>query len=94
MEKFQAQNEKLIEEQRTCTQQKLSLEQEQELKKDSEDLFKKFQEQIAKIASLDIEDEQVLKTILQKLVHGVEINADGSIKQISYNFTNPASIGA
>lgn len=41
--------------------------------------MQEFQCQVNKIAKLDIDNEQVLKHIIQKLIHKIEVHADGNI---------------
>lgn len=75
------------------TARKTELERLIESKNDTERYLQEFQHQVNKIAKLDIENEQVLKQIIQRLISKIEVYADGSIK-IIYNITCPASVGA
>ncbi|WP_058302963.1 hypothetical protein [Gorillibacterium timonense] len=64
-----------------------------ESKKDTDDHLRAFKRQIDKFARLDIEDDRVMKQLLQQLIHKLEVHMDGSIK-IHYNITRPHIIGA
>ncbi|MEK3945360.1 recombinase family protein [Paenibacillus sp. FSL H3-0310] len=47
-----------------------------------------FEKQVKNLLHLDIEDEQILKQIVMKLIQKIEVFDDGSLK-IHYNITNP-----
>lgn len=53
-----------------------------------------FRNQIARFAKLDIDDEQVLKQVLHRLITRIEVNEDGMINAIHYNITCPQSVRA
>lgn len=93
IEQFKSANENIQVEQSRLTARKTELERLIESKKDTERYLLEFQHQVNKIARLDIENEQVLKHIIQRLISKIEVYADGSIK-IIYNITRPASVGA
>lgn len=61
--------------------------------KDTEQQLRVFKKQVDRFAQLDIDDEQVLKQVLQKLIHKIEVHEDGSLT-IHYNITRPLSTGA
>lgn len=93
IEQFKATNDNVQAEQSRLTARKAELETLIESRKDTERYLHDFQRQVSKIAKLDIDNEQVLKHIIQKLIHKIEVHADGSIK-IIYNIARPASLGA
>lgn len=45
-----------------------------------------FKKHIVRLANLDIDNEHVLKQILQRLVNRIEVSENGSLK-IHYNIT-------
>lgn len=91
---FKAQNEHIQEEQTRLTQKKAEIESLLETKKDMDEQLHAFRKQIARFAKLDIDDEQVLKQVLQRLIQKIEVNEDGTIKAIHYNITRPHSVRA
>lgn len=93
IEQFTVQNERIQAEQGKLAKQKAELESQQEAKKNTDDHLRAFKRQIDKFARLDIEDDRVMKQLLQTLIHKIEVNKDGSIK-IHYNITRPHLIGA
>ncbi|MFC0212885.1 recombinase family protein [Paenibacillus chartarius] len=93
IEQFKSTNENIQAEQSRLTARKTELETLIESKKDTERYLQDFQRQVNKIAKLDVDNEQVLKHIIQKLINKIEVHADGSIK-IIYNIARPASLGA
>lgn len=93
IEQFTAQNERVQIEQVKLAKQKAELEAKSETKKDTEDHLRAFKRQIDKFAMLDIEDDLVMKKLLQTLIHKITINENGSIK-IHYNITRPHLVGA
>ncbi|MGM0712529.1 recombinase family protein [Brevibacillus parabrevis] len=93
IEQFTIQNERIQGEQSKLAKQKAQLESQQEAKKHTDDHLRAFKRQIDKFARLDIEDERVMKQLLQTLIHKIEVHKDGSIK-IHYNITRPHLIGA
>lgn len=93
IEQFTAHNERIQVEQEKLTKQKVELETRKESKKDTDDHLRAFKRQIDKFARLDIEDDRVLKQLLQTLIHKLEVYKDGSIK-IHYNITRPCILGA
>lgn len=93
IDQFRSANETIEAEQRRLTERKVDLERMLESKKDTDRYLQDFQRQINKIAQLDINDEQVLKQVIQKLIHKIEVQIDSSIK-IHYNIARPLNIGA
>lgn len=94
LERFKSQNEYIQEEQGKLSQKKLELELALETKKDTEEQLHAFRKQISRFAELNIDDEHVLKQVLQRLIKKIEINEDGTIKEIHYNIARPTSYGA
>jgi chromosome condensin MukBEF ATPase and DNA-binding subunit MukB len=74
---FQDKNERLIVEQQTLRVQIDQLESKIETEKDTEQLLHDFRQQIKSIADLNIDDERVLKPVIQSLIHKIEIGVDG-----------------
>lgn len=56
--------------------------------KKSKEWMKQFQAEVERFSGLDINDEEALRNIFQKLVERIEIQKDGAI-HIHYNFKNP-----
>ncbi|WP_230986925.1 recombinase family protein [Cohnella fermenti] len=59
----------------------------------SERLMQKFREEVRRFAELQMDDEEALREVLQRLIERIEIELDGRII-IHYNFGNPLSAGA
>ncbi|WP_245233387.1 recombinase family protein [Paenibacillus maysiensis] len=89
---FKAQNEHIQAEQGRLSQRKAEIESLLETKKDTEEQLRAFRKQISRFTELDIDDEQVLKLVLQRLIQKIEVNEDGSIKAIHYNISRPQSV--
>lgn len=89
---FKAQNEHIQAEQGRLSQRKAEIESLLETKKDTEEQLRAFRKQISRFTELDIDDEQVLKQVLQKLIQKIEVNEDESIKAIHYNISRPQSV--
>ncbi|WP_137671321.1 hypothetical protein [Paenibacillus naphthalenovorans] len=75
IEQFRSTNEAIEAEHRRLTERKVELERMLESKKDTDRYLQDFQRQINKIAKLDIHDEQVLKQVIQKLIHKIEVES-------------------
>ncbi|OBY76745.1 recombinase [Paenibacillus sp. KS1] len=89
---FKAQNEHIQEEQYRLTTRKAELELLLEEKKDTEEQLRAFQKQITRFSKLDIDNQEVMKQVLQRLIQKIEVNEDGSIKVIHYNISRPQSV--
>lgn len=81
-------------------QQKQALEERQaQLEKviakehDSESSVTAFKEELMKFATLDINNEEVLRDVLHRLIRRVDVYKDGNI-EVTYNFQNPLKKGA
>ncbi|QCT01793.1 Site-specific recombinase (Resolvase family) [Paenibacillus algicola] len=46
-----------------------------------------------KFAALDVNNEEILRDMIHKMINRVDVDEDGSI-EISYNFQNPLKQGA
>jgi site-specific DNA recombinase len=55
---------------------------------EKENGFRSFERQVQTLLSLDFENEKILKCIVDKLIHKIEVYEGGNIK-IHYNFRNP-----
>jgi site-specific DNA recombinase len=81
-------------------QQKQALEERQaQLEKviakehDAESSVRAFKEELMKFATLDINNEEVLRDVLHRLIRRVDVYKDGNI-EVTYNFQNPLKKGA
>jgi site-specific DNA recombinase len=92
IEQFTTQNQRIQTEQQERVKRKVELELILDAQKDTEEQYRAFQKQVAMFAQLDIEDEQVLKQLLHRVIHKIEVHQDGSIK-IDYNLTKPQVMG-
>ncbi|MCI1693314.1 recombinase family protein [Aneurinibacillus aneurinilyticus] len=90
---FKAQNEHIQSEQSQLSTRKAELESMLENQKDTEQQLRAFKKQVDRFAQLNIDDEQVLKQVLQKLIHKIEVHENGALT-IHYNITRPLSAGA
>ncbi len=79
-------------EQGRLSQKKAEIENLLETKNDIEEQLGAFRKQISRFTKLDIDDEQVLKQVLQRLIQKIEVNEDGLIKVIHYNISRPQSV--
>jgi len=59
----------------------------------NERIMQQFREEVRRFAELQIDDEEALREVLQRLIERIEIELDGGIV-IHYNFGNPLSAGA
>ncbi|WP_258961023.1 recombinase family protein [Paenibacillus aquistagni] len=91
---FKSQNEHIQEEQARLTHKKAEIESLLVTKKDMDEQLHAFRKQIARFAKLDINDEQVFKQILHRLIQRIEVNEEGMINAIHYNITCPQSFRA
>ncbi|WP_047155036.1 recombinase family protein [Aneurinibacillus tyrosinisolvens] len=91
-EQFRLENEKIQTQQERLNKRKLELESILEKEKDTEQQFRAFQKLVDRFTQLDINDEQVLRQMLQQLINKIEVHEDGSLK-IYYNITRPLSAG-
>ncbi|WP_127508786.1 hypothetical protein [Paenibacillus humicus] len=59
----------------------------------NECIMQQFREEVRRFAELQIDDEEALREVLQRLIVRIEIELDGEVI-IHYNFGNPLSAGA
>ncbi|MOA32414.1 hypothetical protein D3C78_1536290 [compost metagenome] len=59
----------------------------------NERIMQQFREEVRRFAELQIDNEEALREVLQRLIERIEIELDGGIV-IHYNFENPLSAGA
>ncbi|SDO18639.1 hypothetical protein SAMN04487897_109144 [Paenibacillus sp. yr247] len=59
----------------------------------NERIMQRFREEVRRFTELQIDGEEVLREVLQRLIDRIEIELDGGIV-IHYNFGNPLSAGA
>lgn len=74
-------------------QRKADLEKQVGERDDMEEQLRDFKKQVNKVAQLDIDNEQILKIVIHRLVQKIEISDMGTVKGIHYNFMNPLSNG-
>jgi len=87
-EQFKQQNERITQQQQDLANKKAELQLALEAKKDLNEQLQTFRKEVKRFVNLDIEDEQVLKQILQRLIHKIEVFEGGKIK-IHYNLSHP-----
>ncbi|WP_262495765.1 recombinase family protein [Paenibacillus sp. B2(2019)] len=92
IEQFKLQNEYIQDEQTRLSKSKSEFEYILHAKKDTDHQVHAFKRQISRFAKLDIEDEQVLKQVLQRLIQKIEVNEDGTVKTIHYNIAQPQTV--
>lgn len=88
-DKFKAQNERIALQQRELSTKKVELQSALETKKDTDIRKQAFRREVERFANLDIDDEQVLKQVLQRLFDKIEVFEGGRIK-IHYNLLQPS----
>ncbi|MFD1991904.1 recombinase zinc beta ribbon domain-containing protein [Paenibacillus nicotianae] len=93
IKQFRLQNEYIQAEQTKLLQSKSEIESKLDAKKDMEHQVHAFKQQTSRFAKLDIEDEQVLKQLLQRLIQKIKVNKEGTVKTIHYNVAHPTGIG-
>ncbi|MFD2368523.1 recombinase family protein [Brevibacillus sp. GCM10020057] len=87
-EQFKQQNERIIQQQQELANKKAELQSSLEARKDLNEQLQAFRKEVKRFINLDIDDEQVLKQVLQRLIHEIEVFEGGKIK-IHYNLSNP-----
>lgn len=85
-EQFKQQNERLANQLQELANQKTEMTASVTLKKDTTEQLQAFKQEIDRITRLDIDDEQVLKQILHRLVHSIEVHEGEKVK-IHYNLS-------
>jgi site-specific DNA recombinase len=93
-DEWRTQNEFIREEVTQLSARKLELQSLIGKEKDMDSQINAFEKQVSKLIHLNIEDEKVLKQVIHKLIHKIEVFEGGKIK-IHFNFINPvAKMGA
>jgi site-specific DNA recombinase len=87
-EQFKQQNERITQHQQDLAIKKAELQSALEAKKDLNEQQQAFRKEVERFFNLDIDDEQVMKQVLQRLIHKIEMFEGGKIK-IHYNLSNP-----
>lgn len=87
-EQFKQQNERIALQQQEQANRKIELEQALEARRDLAQHQQAFRKEVERFIDLDIDDEQVLKQFLQRLIDKVEVFEGGKIK-IHYNLSHP-----
>lgn len=85
-EQFKQQNERLAQRLQELANQKNEIQAAVELKKDTTEQIQAFKRLVERFAKLDIDDEQVLKQFLHRLVHSIEV-FEGEKVKIHYNLS-------
>jgi site-specific DNA recombinase len=86
IEQFKAQNERIAQQQKELAAKKAELQSALSTRKDTAEELPFFKKEVERFANLDIDDEQVLKQILQRLINKIEVYEEGKIK-IHYNLS-------
>ncbi|SEP01355.1 hypothetical protein [Paenibacillus sp. OV219] len=81
-------NDYSIEELETLEHKKVELTLLLQHDEEKESGFRSFEKQVKALLSLDFENEKILRCIVSKLIHKIEVYEGGNIK-IHYNFRNP-----
>ncbi|PGK47532.1 hypothetical protein CN907_01570 [Bacillus anthracis] len=81
---FKAQNERITQQQNELAVKKADLQSALSTRKDTAEELQFFKKEVERFANLDIDDEQVLKQVLQRLINKIEVYEEGKIK-ILYN---------
>ncbi|CAI8993706.1 hypothetical protein EMIT07CA2_70225 [Brevibacillus sp. IT-7CA2] len=89
-EQFKQQNERITQQQQDLANKKVELQLTLEAKKDLNEQLQTFRKEVEHIVKLDINDELVMKQVLQRLIHKIEVFEGGKIK-IHYNLSHPLS---
>lgn len=89
-DEWRTQNELIREEATQLSARKLELQSLIGKEKDMDSQIHAFEKQVSKLIHLNIEDEKVLKQVIHKLIHKIEVFEGGKIK-IHFNFINPAA---
>jgi site-specific DNA recombinase len=89
-EQFKHQNERISQQQQELANKKAELLSALEAKKNFSEQLQFFRKEVERFINLDIDDQQVLKQVLQRLIEKIEVFEDGKIK-IYYNLSHPLS---
>jgi site-specific DNA recombinase len=83
---FKAQNERIAQQQQELSNKKAELQSAFETRKDTSEQLQVFRKEVERFTNLDIDDEQVLKQVLQRLISKIEVFEGEKIK-IHYNLS-------
>jgi site-specific DNA recombinase len=89
-EQFRQQNERIIQQQQELVTKKAKLQSALEQREDFNVKIQYFRKEVERFFNIDIDDPQVLKQIIQKLIEKIEVFEGGKIK-IYYNLSLPHS---
>lgn len=87
-EQFKQQNERIAQQQQELANKKAELLLAFESRQDLTARLQAFKKEVERFITLDIDDEQVMKQLLQRLIHKIEVFEGGKIK-IHYNLSLP-----
>jgi selenocysteine-specific translation elongation factor len=85
-EQFKHQNERIAHQLQELANKKAEIQSGLETRKDITEQLQAFKKEVERFANLDIDDEQVLKQVLQRLINKIEVYEEGKIK-IHYNLS-------
>ncbi len=86
IEQFKAQNERIAQQQKELATKRAELQSALATRKDTTEELQFFKKEVERFANLDIDNEQVLKQVLQRLINKIEVFEEGKIK-IHYNLS-------
>lgn len=86
IEQFKAQNERIAQQQQELANKKNELQSALETRKDTTEQLQIFKYEVERFINLDIDDENVLKQVLQRLISKIEVFEGEKIK-IHYNLS-------
>lgn len=89
-DEWRTQNEGIRNEVTLLHTRKQQLHSNVEKEKDMESQIHAFEKQISKLVQLNIKDEKILKQVIHKLIHKIEV-FDGNNIKIHFNFLNPST---
>jgi site-specific DNA recombinase len=85
-EMFKQQSERISIQLQELADRKANLQSALATKKDNTEQLQAFKKEVERISELDIEDENILKQVLQRLINKIEVFGEGKIK-IHYNLS-------
>ncbi|MBD8027604.1 hypothetical protein H9636_13175 [Ureibacillus sp. Re31] len=80
IEQFKAQNEQIAQQQKELAVKKFELLSALSTRKDTTEELQFFKKEVEHFANLDIDDKQVLKQVLQRLINKIEVYEEGKVK--------------
>jgi len=88
IEQFKTQNDRIAQQQQDLSNKKAEIQSKLETKKDTSEQLQAFKHEVERFLDLDIDDEKVLRQILQRLISKIDVFEEGTIK-IHYNLSSP-----